>query len=206
MVTIRTMKEQQYTLDELRDIVRAGKAAEVFNIGDQLLIKFDGKEVPYDIIGMDAEKLVNTEHKHSITIQAHELIEERPFDSKCSNVWRTSELREYLSSEEYLKRYEDLVPYLAAVVKENSDGQDTEELFFVLSKEEYKEETTPYPYYKKEINRVKAGEDGETDWHWTRSAHRGYACITWHVSTSGGVSYYYYAYYASRCAPACVIA
>ena len=38
-----------------------------------------------------------------------------------------------------------------------------------------------------------------------RSAYRGYAYYTWIVTTSGGASYYHYATYAVRPAPACVI-
>ena len=209
MAIIRTITEKQYTLDEVREIVRAGKAAEVFKVGDQLLVNFDGREVPYDIIGIDAERLASKELKHSITLQAAELTEERSFDTKGrygSNCWRTSELREYLSSEEYLKRYADLVPYLAAVVKDNTDGQDTEELFFLLSKEEYEAETTPYEFYKKQKNCVKATPEGVTDWHWTRSANRGHSYYTWDVYAGGSVYYGSYAIYAIRCAPACVIA
>ena len=37
-----------------------------------------------------------------------------------------------------------------------------------------------------------------------RSAYRGYANLTWSVNTGGYVGYYT-AYYAGRCAPACVI-
>ena len=112
-------------------------------------------------------------------------------------------------------QYENMIrPYLVPVIKD-VDGEESTELVFLLSKEEFKEETTPYPYYKKEINRVKADENGCTDWHITRSASRGLGCNTWsvyrgygysswYVSTSGSV-YDGSAYGAWRCAPACVI-
>ena len=208
MAIIKTVTEKSYELEELRKLIRAGKAAEVLKVGDQIYITFDGKEVPYDVIGIDAEKLVNKNLKHSVTIQAHELIEERPFDTTGrygNNCWRTSELREYLSSQEFYNRYADLVPYVAAVEKENTDGENTEELFFILSKEEYETETTPYAYYDKEIKRVKADADGYTDWHWTRSAHRGNSYYTWYVYAGGHVHNGHYAIDARRCAPACAI-
>ena len=113
-------------------------------------------------------------------------------------------MREYLNSTAFFERFgEDLRPYLAPVIKD-VDGEESTELIFLLSKEEFKEDTTPYPYYKKEINRVKADENGCTDWHITRSAYRGGGCNTWGVSASGSVTYNG-ASSAWRCAPACAI-
>ena len=70
----------------------------------------------------------------------HDLVmEERPFDTTGdygSNVWETSELRKYLHSEEFRERYKKLIPYLTKVVKENNSGDDTEDLFFLLSADE----------------------------------------------------------------------
>ena len=114
-------------------------------------------------------------------------------------------MREYLNSTAFFARFgEDLRPYLVPVIKD-VDGEESTELVFLLSKEEFEEDTTPYPCYKKEINRVKADENGCTDWHITRSAYRGGGCLTWYVHASGNVNGYDYAYNAWRCAPACVI-
>lgn len=155
--------------------------------GNQIYLLFDGKEVPYDVIGIDVEKPATQNVKHTVTIQAHTLLEERVYNSK-GNDWKSSEMREYLNSTAFFERFgEDLRPYLVPVIKD-VDGEESTELVFLLSKEEFKEETTPYPYYKKEINRVKADENGCTDWHITRSAYRGGGSNTWSVHTSGGVS------------------
>lgn len=203
----KTSKE--YSLEQLRELIRSGKAAEELNVGDQITVTFDGKEVLYDIIGIDAEKLVNPDLKHSITIQAHTLFEERAFNNTDkgseTNIWETSDIRAYLNSEEYAARFADLVPYLQKVYKDNADRKPTEDTFFLLSLDEFEEDKTPYPFYKGgEISRVKATENGETDWHWTRSAYRGYAYITW-IVYAGGYANDNYARYALRFAPACVI-
>ncbi|MBQ8279712.1 MAG: hypothetical protein IJZ23_07720 [Roseburia sp.] len=203
----KTSKE--YSLEQLQELIRSGKAAEELSVGDQLTVTFDGKEMLYDIIGIDVEKLVNPDLKHSITIQAHTLFEERAFNNTDkgseTNIWETSDIRAYLNSEEYAARFTGLIPYLQKVYKENADRNPTEETFFLLSLDEYKEDKTPYPFYKGgEINRVKADENGETDWHWTRSAFRGYACSAWSVG-AGGYASNYNARYALRFAPACVI-
>ena len=118
------------------------------------------------------------------------------------HTWR----REYLQSDEFKERFADLIPYLAKVKKNNSNGEQTEDLFFLLSKEEFDPEETPYEFYENKANRVKFTEDGNTCSHWTRSAYRGSSYLTWYVSSDGSVNHHGYANWAIRCAPACTIA
>ena len=203
MATLERREKQRITLDELQEIIKAGKAREYMTEGNQIYLLFDGKEVPYDVIGIDVEKPATQNVIHTVTIQAHTLLEERIYNS-TGNDWKSSEMREYLNSTAFLERFgEDLRQYLVPVIKDVDDEESTE-LVFLLSKEEFEEDTTPYQYYKKEINRVKADENGCTDWHITRSANRGCGYNTWAVGTSGNVSNNY-ACLAWRCAPACVI-
>lgn len=54
----KTILTESVTLEELRKIIREGRAAEVLAVGDQIYIDFDGAAVPYDVIGID----VNTSH------------------------------------------------------------------------------------------------------------------------------------------------
>ena len=89
--------------------------------------------------------------------------------------------------------------------KNNSNGEQTEDLFFLLSKEEFDPEETPYEFYENKANRVKFTEDGNTCSHWTRSAYRGYSGYAWGVGSDGGVGNHG-ASWVARCAPACTIA
>lgn len=201
--------KKTFTLDELRALIRNGEIQNHVSVGDTIWIMFDGKEVPYDVIGFDVEELADKTLDHSMTIQAHVAIEAREFDTKGdygSNVWADSELREYLQSDEFKERFADLIPYLAKVKKNNSNGEQTEDLFFLLSKEEFDPEETPYEFYENKANRVKFTEDGNTCRHWTRSACRGNSGLTWCVNSDGYVNYGYDATWAGRCAPACTIA
>ena len=169
---------------------------------------FDGKEVPYDVIGFDVEELADKTLDYSMTIQAHVAIKARKFDTKGeygSNVWADSELREYLQSDEFKERFADLIPYLAKVKKNNRNGVQTEDLFFLLSKEEFNPNETPYEFYENKENRVKFTEDGYTCSHWTRSSVQGSLYHTWCVSSSGGV-YSDNASWTFLYAPACTIA
>lgn len=51
----KTILTESVTLEELRKIIREGRAAEVLAVGDQIYIDFDGTAVPYDVIGIDAD-------------------------------------------------------------------------------------------------------------------------------------------------------
>ena len=204
----KTILTESVTLEELRKIIREGRAAEVLAVGDQIYIDFDGTAVPYDVIGIDADTPAAEELKHTVTIQAHELTEERPFDTKGrygSNDWETSELRKYLNSKTYAARCAELAKYVIPVTKMNTNGKKTVDTFFLLSVDEYDAKDTPYEYYKdKPYRAAKHAKDDYNDWHRTRSALRGYSYLTWCVHSSG----YVLTYGASdsmRCAPACAI-
>lgn len=191
----KTILTESVTLEEFRKFIREGRAAEVLTVGGQIFIDFDGAAVPYDVIGIDADTPAAEELKHTVTIQAHELIEERPFDTKGrygSNDWETSELREYLNSETYAARYAELAEYAIPVTKMNTNGRKTVDTFFLLSVGEYDAKDTPYEYYKdKPYRAAKHAKDDFNDWHRTRSAYRGNSCTTWYVDSSGGVGGYY---------------
>lgn len=204
----KTILTESVTLEVLRKLTREGLAAEVLTVGDQIYIDFDGAAVPYDVIGIDADTPAAEELKHTVTIQAHELIEAHPFDTKehyGSNDWETSELREYLNSEAYAARYAELAEYVIPVTKMNTNGRETVDTFFLLSVDEYNAKNTPYEYYKdKPYRAAKHAKDDFNDWHRTRSASRGYSCSTWYVDSSGYVTTTS-AYHSVRCAPACAI-
>ena len=61
----KTILTESVTLEELRKIIREGRAAEVLAVGDQIFIGFDGAAVPYDVIGIDAD----TQQPKSLSIQ-----------------------------------------------------------------------------------------------------------------------------------------
>lgn len=190
--------------DEIEAKVISGE----IKVGNQIGVEMDGELATFDVIGIGEENPVEKDDKTLcyVTIQLHDLLEERPFDIKGawgSNEWETSEIREYLNSFEFMNRFADLPEHLAKVWKKNNSGEDTADMFFLLSVDEYDPDKTPYSFYHNQRNRVKFGPDDRTDWHWTRSANRGNATYTWLVSSTGTVTYAINAY---RFSPACVLA
>lgn len=191
-------------LEKFQEVIRNEEAAKTFKVHDKIVLTFDGREELHEIIGIDAEELVDKDLKHSVTIQPVRLIgEERAFDEDGCNEWNKCSLRKYINSKEFISRYaEDIEKYTALVIKKNGNYEDTQDRFFLLSKDEV---CGGYPVFKTERDRIKTDLNGETDWHRLRSAYRGYAHYAWYVNASGIVSNSS-AIDANRFAPACVIA
>lgn len=197
-------REGKLTWEELGKIIEAGKAKEFFGGKGSISVEMEGVGAAvFDIIGYDAEKLAE-DKQHSITLWMRDLIlDKMAFSTEGNNKWKDSDIRKYLQSDSFIKRFEPgFRKLLSPVYKDNGESPETYDVFFLLSKEELED---GYEFIKTEADRVKADKDGETDWHWTRSANRGGANGTWCVHTSGGVSGSY-AFWAYRFSPACVIA
>nr|DAG61019.1 MAG TPA: hypothetical protein [Caudoviricetes sp.] len=197
-------RKDKVTWEQLEEIIEAGKAKEFFGGKGSISVEMEGVgAVAFDIIGYDAEKLMDP-GKHSMTLWMRDLLfEKMPFSAGCNSKWEDSDIRKYLQSDSFIKRFEPgFRKLLSPVYKDNGESQETYDVFFLLSKEELE---GGYEYIKTEADRVKVDENGETDWHWTRSANRDGANNTWCVCTSGHF-YNYSAYWANRFSPACVIA
>ncbi|MEG2286215.1 MAG: DUF6273 domain-containing protein, partial [Eubacterium sp.] len=65
----------------IQSIVRSGAASKVFAIGDQLECKKGATVLSWDIIGFDHDIPVDTNHKHSMTLQLHDCISAFQYDA-----------------------------------------------------------------------------------------------------------------------------
>lgn len=198
-------REDKLTWEELGEIIEAGKAKEFFGGKGSISVEMEGVGAAiFDIIGYDAEKLAE-DKQHSITLWMRNLIlNKMAFSTEGNNKWEDSDIRKYLQSDSFIKRFEPgFRKLLSPVYKDNGKFPETYDVFFLLSKEELE---GGYEYINTEADRVKVDENGETDVHWTRSANRGYAHGTWCVNTSDSVGGNGGAGWARRFSPACVIA
>lgn len=205
MAQIERKIKESMSLEEIGQIVYEGRAREFFGERGSISVEIEGVGTAiFDIIGYDAEKLMDP-GKHSMTLWMRDLLfEEMPFSAEGNNKWEDSDIRKYLQSDSFIKRFEPgFRKLLSPVYKDNGEFPETYDVFFLLSKEELE---GGYEYIKTEADRVKVDENGEIDWHWTRSANRGNANSAWFVSSSGYVYYSYGAYWAHRFSLACVIA
>ncbi len=97
----------------VQEIVRAGKAAEVFSIGDQIECQHSTYgTLLWDVIGIDHDTPADSQYTHSLTLQLHDALPEKLlFDAPepnspythhqryGSNIWRDSALRQWLNSD-----------------------------------------------------------------------------------------------------------
>lgn len=204
----RTIRETEYTWEQIEEILAAGKAREMFGDEGQITVQVEGiGEAVLNILDYDKDKAANKD-MHTMTLQFADLLfDEMPFDEDGCNKWEKSSIRNYLNSIAFKERFEEgFRKMLVPVLKENDGRQETLDTFFLLSVDEMKDEAKKYSRFRTERDCVKVNADQETDWHWTRTAGRGSANNTWHVTASGYVNSYYIAVYSFRFAPACVIA
>ncbi len=169
------------TWAEVQQVVRSGRASQVFNIGDQLICSKDGTAHVWDVIGFDFDTPINPNYTHSITLQLNTAFEYRAFDDDSNN-YSVSTVREYLNGD-YLTGFdEDFLSVIGGTCKSdllyNTDEESTEddiypesEVFFLLSADEVS--TSPYEYYSSAETdptiRIKtAGNTALCQW-WLRS-------------------------------------
>lgn len=205
---VRKRVTEQLTWKQVGEALEIGKAKELLKVGDQITVQHkDLGAVVFDVLDFDKEELIG-DQKHSITLQMHKLLlPEMPFDEAGRNKWEKSTIREKFAKQEFINGFEaGFRELLAAALKKNDDREKTADIFFLLSVEEMTEIDERYAFYDDRANMCKQNEDGYGDWYWTRSANRGYGSFTWYVNPSGTVYSGGNAYYAGRCAPACVIA
>lgn len=202
---VRTVSEKEYTWEDIKGILAAGKAKETFGIEGQLTVKIDGKkEAVLDILDYDEDR-VTEQGVNTMTVQFRDLIFPKlPFDENRRNRWKKSSIREYLNGKEFKDMIEEgFRNMIIPAIKECDSDEETVDDFFLLSIEEMKDEEKKYARFRTERDKVKVDESGSTDWHWTRSATRGNSYGAWYVNSSS--TFGYGATNALRFAPACVI-
>lgn len=203
----RTIRETEYTWEQIEEILAAGKARETFGEDGQITVQVEGIGTALlNILDYDKDKAADPDMR-TMTLQFADLpFDEMPFDENGCNKWEKSSIRRNMNSIAFKERFEEgFRRLLVPVLKENGDREATLDTFFLLSVEEMKDKEKKYQRFRSECDRVKVNPEQETEGHWTRSACRGNAYFTWNVYASGNVNNGYTAVYSFRFAPACVI-
>nr|DAY87721.1 MAG TPA: hypothetical protein [Caudoviricetes sp.] len=202
----KTETEYISTWENLKHYIKIGEAREFFGENASMEVQVeDFGAVVFDVLDYDKEKLADVNKKHSVTLAVRDLIfDPMPFSESGGNEWKTSDIRKYINSEEFINRFEsEFRDLLCKVYKDNGPkGKETIDTFFLPSVEEVK---GGYIFFENEKKRVKITPEGEMNWYWTRSALRGHASSTWYVGSSGDFNHID-ASWALRFFPVCVIA
>jgi hypothetical protein len=69
----------------IQKIVRQGLASEYFSVGDQLVSLYDGKEIVWEVIGIDVDTPADSNYTHSMTLQTKDCLHNIQFDAKEPN-------------------------------------------------------------------------------------------------------------------------
>ena len=69
------------SFDDVQRLVRMGLHRIVFSIGDQFIANFDGNPEKWDIIGIDHDIPTDKKFTNSLTIQAHDCLDDIMFDN-----------------------------------------------------------------------------------------------------------------------------
>lgn len=69
----------------IQRIVRQGLANEYFSVGDQLVSLYDGKEIVWEVIGIDVDTPADSNFTHSMTLQTKDCLHNIQFDAPEPN-------------------------------------------------------------------------------------------------------------------------
>ena len=69
----------------IQKIVRQGLANEFFSVGDQFVSAYDGKEIVWEVIGIDVDTPADSNFTHSMTLQTKDCLHDIQFDAPEPN-------------------------------------------------------------------------------------------------------------------------
>ena len=126
--------EQEMELDDIK------KVAE---IGDRILVRFDGKLSPWIIIGKDED--------NNLIINSEDCLERSKFDDK-TNVWKDSYLRGYINSDKFMKKFDPEFIKLTKPTDVHTENYVTTDRFWVPSHEEVNCDSKAAEWFNKNNN------------------------------------------------------
>ena len=174
----------------IQEIIRRGLTIDFFAIGDQIASTFSGNSMLWDVIGINHDIPTDKNYTNSMTLQAHDILEQRQWHSSDVNRYINSTGRAYLNNTTSSGFIGKIDPALAAVIgavdkqvtKTTSEGgQDLfSDKVFSLSPVEVNfasEGVTTgesvYAFYQGAVNadRIKT-YNGSAGWWWLRCTAR----------------------------------
>lgn len=197
---VRRTVSAEFTWEQFKEILAAGIAKETFGRKGEINVKIEGiGSVAMQILDYDKDKPAIPGIKHTMTLCVRDLLFDlEPFGD--NNRWEGSSLREKLNSEEFINLFEEEFRKLIIPAERENTYGTTIDKVSLLSIEEIKNPEKKYDFFDTEKDCVKVDKNGETMPYRLRSAHRGYANVTWNVN-SGGIASSYDAWNALRFSP-----
>ena len=192
MAIITKKTESPIAWGEIKEAVKAGKAAEILHVGDEIAETLTtGEQVVFVVagIGVYAENQVIFSLKNC-------LAEEYRMNEDWTNKggWPACDMRRHLAEDVFPVLPDDLKAVITPRKLTTDDGEAEDNIWLFSEYEVFGEDwcdkdpgDKPIPYYQTPANRVKCDADGDTTWWWERSPYAGYSTFFCGVA-SGGVA------------------
>lgn len=104
----RTIRETEYTWEQIEEILAAGKARETFGEDGQITVQVEGIGTALlNILDYDKDKAADPDMR-TMTLQFADLpFDEMPFDENGCNKWEESSIRRNMNSIGFKERFEE---------------------------------------------------------------------------------------------------
>ena len=193
MAIITKKTESPIAWGEIKEAVKAGKAAEILHVGDEIAETLTtGEQVVFVVagIGVYAENQVIFSLKNC-------LAEEYRMNEDWTNKggWPACDMRRHLAEDVFPVLPDDLKAVITPRKLTTDDGEAEDNIWLFSEYEVFGEDwcdkdpgDKPIPYYQTPANRVKCDADGDTTWWWERSPYSGTSALFCFVG-SGGYAY-----------------
>lgn len=174
MATITRKTVSPVSWAEIKEAIKAGKAAEILSVGDEIAETLTtGEEVVFIVAGIDVydEKQVIFSLKNCLAEEYH-MNEERTNEGG----WPACDMRRHLIWDVFPTLPEELRTVIAPRKLTTDDGEAEDNIWLFSEREIFGEAwcdgdpgDKQIPYYEIPANRVKCDSDGDTTWWWERS-------------------------------------
>lgn len=124
----RTIRETEYTWEQIEEILAAGKARETFGEDGQITVQVEGIGTALlNILDYDKDKAADPDMR-TMTLQFADLpFDEMPFDENGCNKWEASSIRRNMNSIAFKERFEEgFRRLLVPSVRGRNEGQRKE--------------------------------------------------------------------------------
>ncbi len=193
MATITRKTESPISWAEISEAIKAGKAAEVLAVGDEIAETLTtGEQVVFVVAGIDvyAKRQVIFSLKNCLAEEYH-----MNEDWTNKGGWPVCDMRRHLIWDVFPTLPDDLKAVITPRALTTDDGEAEDNLWLFSEKEIFGEDWCDgdpgdkhIPYYETPAHRVKCDSDGDPTWWWERSPYTGNSTIFCNVNSNGNAS------------------
>lgn len=193
MAVITRKTESPITWAEISEAIKAGKAAEILSVGDEIAETLTtGEQVVVVVAGID----VYAKNQVIFSLKGC-LAEEYHMNKEWTNKggWPACDMRRHLIWDVFPTLPDDLKAVITPRVLTTDDGDAEDSIWLFSEREIFGEDwcdgdpgDKQIPYYETPAHRVKCDSDGDPTWWWERSPGTASSTSCCNVSSGGNAN------------------